>query len=202
MLAVFLIENTEYRNLFKTFHFLEFASGWCLVSVLCNGAMWSCGPMCATKTLSDGQAHPAAPSWTLLGHTEGHPAHRHPAEMCHDHFQALGSRRNSSPIVDHLFETHNWTGLLCYGFGCLPVLRPRPADCYETVQKTWEEMSVVQSVALLCRPRLMFPFVRSPHSRSESRKMSRSTQHPVQKCRMLMLTLLTGRKGCQWDVVE
>ena len=103
VLAVFLIENTEYRNLFKTFHFLEFASGWCLVSVLCNGAMWSCGPMCATKTLSDGQAHPAAPSWTLLGHTEGHPAHRHPAEMCLDHFQALGSRRNSSPIVDHLF---------------------------------------------------------------------------------------------------
>ena len=50
------------------------------------------------------------------------------------------------------------------------------ADGYETVQKTWEELSVVQSVALLCRPRLMFPFVRSLRSRSESRKMSRSTQ--------------------------
>ena len=29
-----------------------------------------------------------------------------------------------------------------------------------------------------------------------------AVQHPVQKCRMLMLTLLTGRKGCRWDVVE
>ena len=57
------------------------------------------------------------------------------------------------------------------------------ADGYETVQKTWEELSVVQSVALLCRPRLMFPFVRSLRSRSESRKMLRSTQQFSTPCR-------------------